>query len=269
MTEHDDGEADQADGGSTAGGTDRSSPADETDPAVRADGHPGTDDPMVVLEFAVPTADFLLERALREHPDVVVEFEHLVPTNHGPLPYLWATDGQSASFRDALTDDPRVDRIRQVATFDQGALYGMEWDTDGDGLLNQLATAHDEAAVLQAQGQEDEWVLKIRLPSRDALADLRGHFDDHDTRVRVVRLYDLEDPKMGQYEVTSKQRAALLRALEAGYFEVPRDATLEDVADELDISAKATSERLRRGCTNLLRNSLTIGRPDGVGLGEQ
>lgn len=233
------------------------------------DGGSGGDESMVLFEFAVRAEDFLLERALREHPDVIVELEQLVPTNHSPLPYLWATDGQAPAFEDAVAADPNVDRVRTVATFDQGGLYRTTWDTDADGLFTQLATAYEETAVLQAQGRDDEWLLKIRLPSHGVLADLRAYLDDHDTPIRVVRLYDLADPKMGQYNITEKQRAALLRALEEGYFEVPREATLADVADTLGISPKATSERLRRGQINLVSNTLTIGQPTGVGLGEQ
>lgn len=41
-----------------------------------------------------------------------------------------------------------------------------------------------------------------------------------------------------------------------GYFGISRDASIEDVADELDISSQAASERLRRGTGNLVRDVL-------------
>ena len=44
------------------------------------------------------------------------------------------------------------------------------------------------------------------------------------------------------------------RALELGYFEVPRRATLTEIADELGISDVEASERLRRETASMLRD---------------
>jgi hypothetical protein len=53
------------------------------------------------------------------------------------------------------------------------------------------------------------------------------------------------------------------------HFDVPREATQADVGEALGITAKSVSERLRRGQTNLINNSLTVGQPTGVGLDEK
>lgn len=224
---------------------------------------------MVIFEFAVPTEAFVLEAALCERPDVVVEAEQLVPTNNGPSPYLWTTDGKTPAFEDAVAADPEVERVRQVAGFDEGALYRIRWAPNDSGLLQWIAETGNDTAVLHAEGSDDEWTLKLRFPSRATLTEFREFCDRRGIDLRVIRLYDLIDPKMGQYNITAKQREALVRALEMGHFEIPRETTLETVAESLDISPRAVSERLRRGQTNLLNNSLTIGQPTGVGLGEQ
>ena len=57
------------------------------------------------------------------------------------------------------------------------------------------------------------------------------------------------------------QRSALVTALEMGYFDVPRQVELADVAAELDLSPNAVSERIRRGEANLFRSALTVNRP--------
>lgn len=59
-----------------------------------------------------------------------------------------------------------------------------------------------------------------------------------------------------QWGLTKRQEAALLTALDAGYFEVPKRATATDVADELGISKSAFLERLRRGQRDLVRQAL-------------
>lgn len=235
-------------------------PNDATKPA---------DEPLVVFEFTVPVEAFVLGDALRAFPEVTVEKERLVPTNHEPLPFFWTDDGDTPEFESRLADDPKVDELSRAATFDEGALYHAEWNLDDGGLLEWIADSENDVALLQAEGQGERWTLKLRFPSRALLSEFRAYYDERDVDLRVVRLYDLTDPKLGQYNITSKQREALVRALEMGHFDIPRRATLEEIAESLDISPKALSERLRRGQTNLVGNTLTIGRLTGVGLGGQ
>lgn len=46
--------------------------------------------------------------------------------------------------------------------------------------------------------------------------------------------------------LTTRQRETLRLAADRCYFEIPRRATLADLADELGVSDQAISERLRR-----------------------
>jgi predicted DNA binding protein len=56
--------------------------------------------------------------------------------------------------------------------------------------------------------------------------------------------------------LTDEQREVLQVAHDLGYFDVPRSATLADVAAELGISSQAASERLRRGHRQLIAQHL-------------
>ncbi len=75
--------------------------------------------------------------------------------------------------------------------------------------------------------------------------------------VTLERIYPLEagesESVSRQWEFTPAQEEALRAALSAGYFQVPREATATDVADDLGISKSAFLERLRRGLASLLR----------------
>jgi hypothetical protein len=206
-----------------------------------------SDGSMVVYEIAFSAAEIGLERALGEFPEVLVESERSVPTTHEPMPYLWTNDGKRPEFRRVIADDPTVDRVEKAATFDGGALYRVDWQRTGDGLLDRIANTDEEVVFLEATGHDEEWTLKFRFPSRARLADFREFCWKHGVDVRVIRLYDLVKPKMGQYSTIEKQREALIRALEMGHFEIPREATLEEVAESLGITAKSVSERLRPG----------------------
>lgn len=246
-----------------------STPDDETDRDDRPPDTPeddGDGEPNVVFEFAIPCKAFALEDALAEFPDLFVEGELFVPTTDRPMPFLWASEGSREGFEDVVAEDPDVERVRQVFRFDSGLLLDVDWRRTDGGLLRWLASNQETATLLQASGHDDEWTLKLRFPSREALTDFQSFLADRELSYRVVRLFDLTDPKLGQYNMTSKQRTALLKALEMGYFRIPREATLGEVGDALGISPKSTSERLRRGQTNLVSNTVQIGRPTGVGL---
>jgi predicted DNA binding protein len=64
---------------------------------------------------------------------------------------------------------------------------------------------------------------------------------------------DAETAPAQQWDVTPKQVDCIRAALELGYFEVPRQATATDVADELGISKSAFLERLHRAERTLFR----------------
>ncbi|MFC7177483.1 helix-turn-helix domain-containing protein [Halosegnis marinus] len=60
----------------------------------------------------------------------------------------------------------------------------------------------------------------------------------------------------GDVSLTDRQFGALEAAFDAGYFEWPRDATAEEVADELDISAATLHYHLRRAERSLVESFL-------------
>ena len=54
-----------------------------------------------------------------------------------------------------------------------------------------------------------------------------------------------------------------MTAFEAGYYNIPRDVTSEELAAELDVSHQALSERFRRGHKQLVgQHFITNAEPD-------
>lgn len=220
----------------------------------------------LIVEFAVPTDDFLLATTLEVIPETIVEFEQFVPTNADSIPYLWTTGDNRETFEHTAATDPTVDQIDRIAAFDQGTLYRLDWGglDDDEDLFGWLRS--NQATVLQSESLDGEWLLKLRLPSRDELGDLQRYRQNNEIHFRLVRSFSMTEPKMGQFNISEKQREVLLTALETGYYEIPRDATLTEIAENIDISPNSASERLRRAQTNLLNNTVTIGQPTGIGI---
>lgn len=219
---------------------------------------------LVVVEFGVPADQFLLRDTLPAFPEVIVEGEWLVPTDNGVCPYLWVTGAPLEEFERRGRADPTVDELELQARLDGGGLFSVDWaPLEGTFARRVIETA---GVVLEFEGSAERWNVKMRFEDRSETSELSAASDVHDVPLRVERIHDVTAPKIGQYNVTHKQREMLVLALERGYFEMPRQVTMAELADELDISTGAASERFRRGLTNLVSNSLTIGRSAGLGV---
>lgn len=93
----------------------------------------------------------------------------------------------------------------------------------------------------------------------------RMEFDVSATRDRFERFGDALDAADVDYDLlsvvgtadgdavlTDRQRECLRVALREGYFRVPRECTLEDVATALDVDTSTASETIRRGAARVL-----------------
>lgn len=59
--------------------------------------------------------------------------------------------------------------------------------------------------------------------------------------------------------MTTNQQDALVRAFEAGYFNVPKEVTLTELAEAQGVSHQAMSEQIRRGIHHLIEQTLITG----------
>ena len=85
--------------------------------------------------------------------------------------------------------------------------------------------------------------------AHDATPEARFGFD-------VTTIYGTEDPRPVRHGLTDGQRDTLVAAFEAGYFTVPREITLKELAEQRDSSHQALSEQLRRATGTLVESTL-------------
>jgi len=102
-------------------------------------------------------------------------------------------------------------------------------------------------------------VVSVTVPRRDALQELVGALRDRDAIVRLEQVLPLDPGEDGQElrlptgSVTEKQREAIAVAVDRGYYQQPRGADLESVADALGVSPSAASQRLNAAERTLIR----------------
>jgi predicted DNA binding protein len=147
-----------------------------------------------------------------------------------------------------------------------GRCYQIRWDGPPDGIFAPLRSA--EGTLLEAVCSEERWRFTARIPT-EGMGRFREGCRRRELRTEIrtvdrgpVRRYGDEADTVWN-RLTRAQSEALTLALELGYFEVPRRTSLEDLASELGVSDSATSQRLRRGLSTLLRATIELGPASG------
>ncbi|TYT60338.1 helix-turn-helix domain-containing protein [Natrialba swarupiae] len=208
----------------------------------------------VILEFSLPATEFQLGEALSGTP-MQLEIERIVPTGDMIMPFVWATGDDHDSFAEGVRSQPNVRELFALDRIGESGLYRIEWDRPPLDLLDGIATA--EGVVLEARGHDD-WTFRLRFSDHDNLSTFHNYVIENDVDVHIDRTYTLtEATGVGRrFDLSEEQREALLLALREGYFETPSETSLNALADELDISRQAFSDRIRRGNEKILREVL-------------
>jgi predicted DNA binding protein len=163
-------------------------------------------------------------------------------------------DVQSVTAED-LEADPTVEEAVHLAAWDGRKLFRITLTRDAVDPTEQLI----EMAILPRDVHSDgtKWAYRLQPPSRDALIAFRQYCDRHGVSFAVSKLYPKEkSDTRGDYGLTETQAAALRSAYEAGYFEDPRDVTLQELAEMEDVSSAALGRRQRRAMAKLVDSTL-------------
>lgn len=211
----------------------------------------------LIAEFAVRSSDLVLATALEHAPDVTVELDTQMAAEAGsPVLVFWAFGGDFAALEAGLDDDRTVNAATCIEDLDGKRLYRVQVD---DGELLGLYSVYQRlgAAPMAATGTAEGWQRRVRFPDRDAVIEMREFCADNGVDFRLHRLYAPgETDLVDEFGLSPRQRRALITAEREGYFDVPRRISLDELGAELDISGQSASERVRRGVSELVTNTL-------------
>mgnify|MGYP006274258677 FL=1 len=216
----------------------------------------------VLVEFSIDSEDFLLGRVLRGPDETTFELERIVPTGGAVMPFVWATGEEFAAFEANVKESEAVSELYALDKVGDRALYRIRWREPHVGLVEVLGETG--ATILEARGNGDRWQFRLRFSNHDKLSAFYNRCTDNDFPVHIDRTYTLtESTERGhRLGLSGDQREALVLALERGYFDTPRRSTLVDLADELDITQQALSDRVRRANEKVLRSVLLSSAAD-------
>ena len=206
-----------------------------------------------VATFTLASDEFPLGTVFKELPDVTVQLERIVPDANGNRPYFWVRGTESETIVEQFSKHPGVTDIECVDSVDSEYLMRCRWESQHDSVLDALLDP--EVVLLSGVGTTDRWTFEVRGESRKSIASFQNYCQDNGIPVTLSEIHSLR-PVESKHELTEKQDEAIRLAYKRGYFDSPRQSTLQEISSELGISQQALASRLRRGNRQLVEKTL-------------
>lgn len=210
----------------------------------------------------------ILAASLAETPGMNVSLERLDASETVPLRALfWASGADFARFEAAMNDDPTVASWCRMVESGGRTLYRIQYDGELTAIEAHGRIIELDGAVLGATNLEPGlWRLELTFPDRESLSAFRSYCEDLGKELRLASVRGHEYALSGvDPNLSDAQRETLQLARDRGYFSIPREASLADLAEDLGVSQQAASERIRRGMDTLVEHALDDGRDEESG----
>ncbi|WP_049921126.1 helix-turn-helix domain-containing protein [Halopiger djelfimassiliensis] len=202
-----------------------------------------------IAELTLSTDEFALAETFQQLPELELRVESVVA--EGPVrttPLVWFSNVDPDALERALETDSTVEEYDRLLeeTGDGEWFYRLEYGEDVSSVC--CAIYRHGGTVLDAQVAEDQWTLRLLFPDREGLSNAVSAIEDRGVRIDVRRMVEAggDEDLETTAALTDAQKEAIAEAYRQGYYDVPREISLEELARELDISHQALSERLRR-----------------------
>jgi len=147
-----------------------------------------------------------------------------------------------------------VDQWTHVAETGGTHLYVLSFTAPAlpDGISDQAA---DLVGTCDPEITDQGATISLSGP-QDAISGTVSEYESAGVSPDLRKLGGYEGPDRPLDDLTDKQRDVVRAAWELGYYEVPREASSENVAAELDLDPSTVAEHLQRAERNLLGNIL-------------
>ncbi|WP_136688960.1 helix-turn-helix domain-containing protein [Halorhabdus amylolytica] len=200
----------------------------------------------IIAELDVASSRVVLGPTLASDLDVTVYAERL-PVSHEDSTWFHVTvlAADFGAFEDALESDPTVADSEVFAAYGDRRTYRLTIAPDVPVMTEHVASFGDE--LLDLRSTDDGWRVRIRTTDRASIRAFLEFCADQDIDCRLARVFEASEP-VGEMPVPVERDAfeILAAAFETGYFEVPRETSLAELAEHFGVSESTMSVRLRR-----------------------
>lgn len=201
----------------------------------------------------VPTVRSLDEGDIGVVPNAGTDPEHNVY-------FFWVETPDFDAIEAALEADHTVSQYTMVSETPDRRTYRIAY-SDQARLISPLITEMD-GLMLDSRSRAEGWIVELRLPDHHALFRLGERVDDDDIQFDVLEIHQAEPDDESEVPLTEPQIEALVSAYEHGYYDEPRETSLEELGSMLGLSRTAVSGRLRRASSQLIEEHLESGDSD-------
>ncbi|WP_435344594.1 helix-turn-helix domain-containing protein [Haloarchaeobius sp. HRN-SO-5] len=201
----------------------------------------------------------LLGHAASSAPEMQVTIEQIDSTPSVSLRLVfWARGSAFDAFETGLEADPTVADATVLVDDRSRKLYRVVCSPGTPITEVYERSVELDGVMLEATSDGVGWTLKMLFPDRDAFGAFRRACEDAGLSTTVESIHSGDvDRSSADAGLTGAQREILSRAVEVGYFDIPRQTTLRGLGEEVGVSGQAASERLRRGMETLVRETLS------------
>lgn len=211
---------------------------------------------LATVQFAHP--DGALVYTLEELPNANVSVLREAGTDPEHASSLFMFSGVPLNrIESTLEADSSVEATHPMPNYRGTHVFGIEFSED-TRLLAPLVT-EQRGFSLEATRTDPEsglhgWWERWLFPSRAGLNEVweRARESGFEFRINSINEFQPEG-SANTGALTPEQRETLVFAYEQGYFEEPRQTSLEELAAEMDLSSTAVGGRIRRGINRLVR----------------
>lgn len=219
----------------------------------------------IITEVQFAHDDGALADTLRSMPELTVRSVRETSTVPERSPsFFWFDNADPGELRPRLEADHTVRTVTPVPTSEDDRLWAVQFTPETQLLAPRVTKAG--GFVLDARSSPTHetprgWRERWFFPDDDGMDEIWEYaraeefeFDVLDLSQRLRSDVAHVDPD----PLTDQQRETLLTAYERGYFTEPRETSLEELADALDVSPSAVNGRLRRGLKALIGTALLV-----------
>jgi predicted DNA binding protein len=225
------------------------------DGSRRADGSGGVAVSLIVVA-RIEHPDLALVPTIRTTTASIRVASHTATDPETGMFFFHVETTDFAAFEDALDADHTVGESLLVAEASDTRIYRLRHTSDTE--LISPVVIEMGGLMLETESTDRGWSVRMQFPDRETLGSLWEYCADADIDFTLENVYSLDEFSMDAdgAGLTDAQRDALVTAYRLGYFEEPRDTSLQELADELDISPTAVGGRIRRGVARLVERTL-------------
>jgi predicted DNA binding protein len=212
-----------------------------------------------IADLEIPGDGTGLAELFEAVPSLTCEMERVIASSgHG----LWLSGPSQAEIERAMSDASAIDGYTLITSDDGRWLYDVRFDPETVDVFDLVL--EEGGTVLSASASGGTWLLSVRVLDREDVSSLYDELVDHEVMPTIVRLFDVADESHSQCGLTQRQYETLVAAIDHGYFEIPREVSMQELSEELGISHQALSERLRRAYRALVTSELNVAEEEAT-----